>query len=112
MGLFTYELTAVNITLVSMNISRRSIDVAQRAGSANKIIAFELGLKESTVKQYMTRAMKTLGLQNRTELALWYHLHFRQDDLVAKEHNCSDCVLYAVRCAARKQAVDLTPSNN
>lgn len=76
----------------------------------NKMIAYELGITEGTVKQYITQAMHRLGLQNRTELSLWYHMHYRPDQQLQKEHNCQDCVLYAVRCAALKQPAELLPA--
>jgi DNA-binding NarL/FixJ family response regulator len=36
----------------------------------NKIIAYELGLSEATVKQYLHRVFRKTGASNRTDLAL------------------------------------------
>ena len=38
---------------------------------SNKEIAWELHLSEGTVKEYLSVMFKKLGVQNRTELALW-----------------------------------------
>jgi DNA-binding NarL/FixJ family response regulator len=55
-----YELTA------------RECDVLQslRAGHQNKIIAFELGISESTVKVHLRNIMKKLRASNRTQVAI------------------------------------------
>jgi DNA-binding NarL/FixJ family response regulator len=37
----------------------------------NKEIAHELHLTEGTVKEYLNRIYKKVGLSNRTELAVW-----------------------------------------
>ncbi len=37
----------------------------------NKEIAFELHLTEGTIKEYLNRIFRKLGLTNRTELAVW-----------------------------------------
>ena len=42
-----------------------------RQAMANKEIAWQLHLSEGTVKEYLFVIYKKLGLQNRTELALW-----------------------------------------
>jgi DNA-binding NarL/FixJ family response regulator len=38
---------------------------------ADKEIAFLLQLAEGTVRQYLSRLYRKLGLKNRTELAVW-----------------------------------------
>jgi len=38
---------------------------------ANKEIAFDLHLSEGTIKVYLASIFKKLGVQNRTQLALW-----------------------------------------
>ncbi|MGO4741280.1 LuxR C-terminal-related transcriptional regulator [Bosea sp. 2KB_26] len=43
---------------------------AVRHGKANKVIAYELDLKESTVKAHIRNVMRKLGAHNRTELAV------------------------------------------
>jgi len=37
----------------------------------NKEIAYELRLTEGTIKEYLNRIYRKLGLTNRTELAIW-----------------------------------------
>lgn len=46
-----------------------AIIAAIRKGSPNKIIAYELGMCESTVKVHIRNIMKKLKVRNRTELA-------------------------------------------
>ncbi len=41
-----------------------------REAKANKEIAYELCLAEGTVKEYLHRIFRKLGVTNRTELAL------------------------------------------
>ena len=50
-------------------LRQRSIISAIRKGSPNKIIAYELGMCESTVKVHIRNIMKKLNVRNRTELA-------------------------------------------
>ena len=40
-------------------------------GSSNKIIARQLGITEATVKIHMKSLVRKLGVQNRTQAALW-----------------------------------------
>ena len=47
-----------------------AIITAIRKGSPNKIIAYDLGMCESTVKVHIRSIMKKLKVRNRTELAL------------------------------------------
>ena len=49
----------------------RQIVALVRQAMANKEIAWELHLSEGTVKEYLSVIFKKLGVQNRTELALW-----------------------------------------
>src|SRR5215813_14927729 len=37
----------------------------------NKEIAYELHLTEGTIKEYLNRIFRKLGISNRTELAVW-----------------------------------------
>jgi DNA-binding NarL/FixJ family response regulator len=37
----------------------------------NKEIAYELHLSEGTIKEYLNRIYRKLGMTNRTELAIW-----------------------------------------
>ena len=47
---------------------------------SNKEIAWELHLSEGTVKEYLSVMFKKLGVQNRTQLALW---------MIANEQNAA-----------------------
>jgi DNA-binding NarL/FixJ family response regulator len=60
--------------------TQRQAEVAQalRRGKANKIIAYELKLRESTVKVHIRNIMKKLKATNRTEVA------FKLNDLFAE----------------------------
>lgn len=49
----------------------RQIVALVRQAKANKQIAWELHLTEGTVKEYLCTIFKKVGVQNRTELALW-----------------------------------------
>jgi DNA-binding NarL/FixJ family response regulator len=44
-------------------------------GKPNKIIAYELHLKDGTIKEYNFQIFKKLGLSNRTEVAMWGRDH-------------------------------------
>jgi DNA-binding NarL/FixJ family response regulator len=48
-------------------------------GLNNKTIALEIGTTEQVVKKYLTVIYDKLGMWNRTELALWYEAHRRND---------------------------------
>lgn len=65
-GLFTPRQTAV-------------VD-ALRQGKANKVIAFELNMRESTVKVHVRNIMRKLKARNRTEVAFLTHEFFRNGD--------------------------------
>lgn len=61
----------------------RQLDVvhALRRGKANKIIAFELDMSESTVKVHIRNIMKKLKATNRTEAAFKLNSLFASDDV-------------------------------
>jgi len=63
----------------------RQAEVAQalRRGKANKIIAYELNLRESTVKVHIRNIMKKLKATNRTEVA------YKINDLFPGEMNAA-----------------------
>jgi DNA-binding NarL/FixJ family response regulator len=46
------------------------VELVQQA-KLNKEIAYELHLKEGTIKAYLNRIFRKLGVTNRTELAMW-----------------------------------------
>ena len=54
------------------NLTPRQLEVAAilREGKPNKIIAYELGMKESTVKVHVRQIMKKMNATNRTQAAL------------------------------------------
>lgn len=57
-----------------MKISKREMQCVKLVcdGKRNKEIAVELGLTESTVKNYLYVTMKKFNVGNRTELAVKY----------------------------------------
>ena len=63
----TLELTTHNET----SFTPREIEVLHRLrqGLQNKIIAYELGISESTVKVHLRNVMKKLHASNRTQVA-------------------------------------------
>jgi DNA-binding NarL/FixJ family response regulator len=58
---------------ITRDLSFREKQIAQLVSEAkpNKEIAFELHLTEGTIKEYLNRMFRKLGVKNRTELALW-----------------------------------------
>lgn len=60
-------------TKVSEALSARQKQILRLIikGEPNKIIAFELHLSEGTVKEYLFRFFKKVGVTNRTALAVW-----------------------------------------
>jgi len=59
------------VRLLDSIFTARQIEVANalRRGKANKIIAYELNLRESTVKVHIRNIMKKMNATNRTEVA-------------------------------------------
>lgn len=58
---------------MSVKLTKREIDVATliSQGLPNKEIAFRLGLALGTIKEYLYKIYRKLGVCNRTELAMW-----------------------------------------
>ena len=54
-----------------LSAREKQIVTLVRQALANKEIAWQLHLSEGTVKEYLSVIYKKLGIQNRTELALW-----------------------------------------
>ena len=48
----------------------------------NKEIAYELHLSEGTIKEYLNKVYRKLGVKNRTELAVWALLNPEQSRLI------------------------------
>ncbi|HUB82463.1 MAG TPA: LuxR C-terminal-related transcriptional regulator [Bryobacteraceae bacterium] len=55
---------------------RQIVELVQQA-RLNKEIAYELHLTEGTIKEYINRIFRKIGVTNRTELAIWA---YRQKD--------------------------------
>lgn len=61
---------AINRRRLSMFTTRQTAVIeALRMGKANKMIAYELNMRESTVKVHVRNIMKRLNAKNRTEVA-------------------------------------------
>jgi len=58
--------------LESRNLTPREIDLVDLVcqGRLNKEIAYQLQLSEGTVKEYLYRLYRKLGVRNRTELVI------------------------------------------
>ncbi len=50
----------------------RRVVAAVAEGKTNKQISLELGLAESTVKDYVANACHKVGVDNRTALTAWW----------------------------------------
>ena len=53
---------------------KQVVDLVSQA-KLNKEIAHELHLTEGTIKEYLNRIFRKLGITNRTELAIWALKH-------------------------------------
>jgi DNA-binding NarL/FixJ family response regulator len=64
------------------NLSFRERQVVGLVSQAmlNKQIAYELHLAEGTIKEYLNRIFRKLGISNRTELAVWALTHLPPHD--------------------------------
>ena len=64
-------------TALNPNLSFRERQVVNLVCKAkqNKEIAYELHLTEGTIKEYLNRIFRKLGVSNRTELAVWGVTH-------------------------------------
>ena len=56
---------------------KQIVDLVSQA-KLNKEIAYELHLSEGTIKEYLNKVYRKLGLKNRTELAVWVLLNPEQ----------------------------------
>jgi DNA-binding NarL/FixJ family response regulator len=65
------EVEAPQVRPLESMFTARQVEVvtALRRGKANKIIAYELNLRESTVKVHIRNIMKKMKASNRTEVA-------------------------------------------
>jgi DNA-binding NarL/FixJ family response regulator len=53
---------------------KQIVDLVSQA-KLNKEIAHELHLTEGTIKEYLNKVFRKLGVKNRTELAVWSLMH-------------------------------------
>ena len=60
---------------------KQIVDLVSQA-KLNKEIAHELHLSEGTVKEYLNKVYRKLGLKNRTELAVWVLLNPDQGRMI------------------------------
>ncbi len=62
-----------SISSASYSLGKRDRQMIEglMRGMLNKEIAFELGLCEGTIKEYMWRVFRKIGVTNRTQCALW-----------------------------------------
>lgn len=56
---------------VGLSVRDRQILARLAAGACNKSIARDLGLAENTIKSRMKILYRRIGVQNRTQAALW-----------------------------------------
>ena len=59
--------------VLDQKLSLREQQVVNLVSQAkpNKEIAFELHLSEGTIKEYLNRIFRKVGVANRTQLAVW-----------------------------------------
>jgi len=71
------QLLGARRTSSSVELTAREREVLGlvREGLANKQIARRLGISERTVKSHLTSAFATIGVQDRTQAALWAERH-------------------------------------
>jgi|SRR5579871_1207548 len=55
----------------SLSFREKQVVTLVCRAKANKQIAFELHLTEGTIKEYLNRIFRKIGVSNRTELAVW-----------------------------------------
>jgi DNA-binding NarL/FixJ family response regulator len=60
---------------------KQIVDLVSQA-KLNKEIAYELHLSEGTIKEYLNKVYRKLGVKNRTELAVWALLNPEQSRLM------------------------------
>ena len=72
-------------TGVSAFLSPREAEILRsiRTGAPNKIIARELDLAEATVKVHVKSLLRKIGVDNRTQAAIWAVKHLEESELRA-----------------------------
>jgi DNA-binding NarL/FixJ family response regulator len=69
---------AANCGLSGLTSRQLAVLESVRRGKANKVIAYELNMCESTVKVHLRNIMKKLRARNRTEAAFMIHESMQQ----------------------------------
>ena len=65
--------------LESLSPREQDVYALVARGLPNKVIAHRFGIREQTVKHYLTKIMQKLGVANRVEVALTFHgIDFRE----------------------------------
>ncbi len=57
--------------MTPLDLTPRELEAARLVARSNRDIAAALGATPGTVKEYVDRALRKLGLPNRTALAVW-----------------------------------------
>ena len=57
--------------MIPLSVREEQVVALIRLGKRNKEIAFELHLTEGTIKEYLNRIYRKVGVSNRTGLAMW-----------------------------------------
>jgi DNA-binding CsgD family transcriptional regulator len=73
------ENPAVTDGPVVLSARERQVVAFAALGKTNKLIAYELGLSDSTVRVLLARAAKKLGVNTRTELVALYQAYAARD---------------------------------
>jgi DNA-binding NarL/FixJ family response regulator len=60
-----------NVAVATLSGQQRRVLEMISAGKANKIIAYELSISESTVKAHVTAILRKLNLRSRIQAALY-----------------------------------------
>jgi DNA-binding NarL/FixJ family response regulator len=57
----------------TIQLSRRQNEILALVvqGHANKMIAYQLGMSEKTVKNHLTTVFRKLNVESRTQAAVW-----------------------------------------
>lgn len=53
-------------------LTEREAEVCARLGDSNEEIAEALSISVNTVRNHLKNVMRKTGLENRTQVALWY----------------------------------------
>ena len=65
---------------------KQVVDLVRQA-KPNKEIAYQLHLSEGTIKEYLNRIFRKLGMSNRTELAVWAMTHRAESAVIPLPNN-------------------------